>query len=189
MARAGVARSEALPQDLAAATRAEAFRELADRHLPAAYRLARVILDDPLDAEDATHDAFEAAWKAWHTLREPDRFEPWFDRILVNTCRNRLRRRRRFGFVRDISDEISPEITATDDPAAVVHDRDAIGRAIARLGPDHRLVLALRFYRDLQVEQIARLTGVPAGTVKSRLHHAVKSLRDWLGPAGLEELR
>lgn len=181
----GLARSERISRAATSAARADAFRSLADVHLPAAYRLARAILDDPLEAEDATHDAFEVAWKAWHTLRDPERFEPWFDRILVNTCRNRLRRRRLIGFVRDIS----PDIRATDDPALATHDRDAIGRAIARLGADQRLTVALRFYRDLPIDEIALRTGVPVGTVKSRLHHAIRVLRAALAPEALEELR
>ena len=75
--------------------RAEAFLRLADDHLDAAYRLARAILRDSTEAQDATHDAFEQAWRKWSTLRDPARFEPWFDRILVNTCRDRLRSGRR----------------------------------------------------------------------------------------------
>jgi DNA-directed RNA polymerase specialized sigma24 family protein len=65
---------------------AQAFLRLADLHLDAAYRLARAILHDATDAQDATHDAFERAWRKWSTLRDPSRFEPWFDRILVTRC-------------------------------------------------------------------------------------------------------
>ncbi len=72
-----------------------AFRRLADSHLDAAYRLARAILRDTTDAQDATHDAFVQAWRKWSTLRDPARFDQWFDRILVNTCRNRMVRSRR----------------------------------------------------------------------------------------------
>jgi len=178
-------RAERLSQAATPAARADAFRALADVHLPAAYRLARAILDDPFDAEDATHDAFERAWKAWHTLRDPARFEPWFDRILVNTCRNRLHRRRIIGFVHDVS----ADLRAADDPASATDVRDAIGRAVARLTVDQRLVVALRFYLDLPIDEIAFRTGVPAGTVKSRLHHAVQALRAALGPEAPGELR
>ena len=85
--------------------RAQAFLRLADEHLDAAYRLARAILHDATDAQDATHDAFEHAWRKWSTLRDTSRFEPWFDRILVNTCRNRLRSNRRL--TTDISAEVA----------------------------------------------------------------------------------
>ena len=55
-------------------------------------------------------------------------------------------------------------------------DREAIGGALATLSADHQIVVALRFYRDLTVEQIATRLGVPPGTVQSRLHYALKRL-------------
>ena len=88
-----------------AGDRAAAFRRLADEHLDAAYRLARAILRDPTEAQDATHDAIVQAWRKWSTLRDPSRFQPWFDRILVNTCRDRLRSTR--WQARDISTEVA----------------------------------------------------------------------------------
>ena len=144
-----------------------AFLRLADEHLDRAYRLARAILHDPAEAQDATHDAFVQAWRKWATLRDPARFEPWFDRILVNTCRNRLRANR--WQATDISDEVA---LATGDHAARAEDRQVLGAAIAALSPDHQVVVALRFYRDLTVDDIATRLGVPAGTVQSRLHYA-----------------
>ena len=152
--------------------RAAAFRTLADQHLDASYRLARAILRDPLEAEDATHDAFVQAWRSWSSLRDASRFEPWFDRILVNTCRNRLNRARRWRAT-DISDEVA--LTAGDAFIQSV-ERDAIGGALATLFADHQIVVALRFYRDLTVDQIASRLGIPAGTVQSRLHYALKRL-------------
>jgi RNA polymerase sigma-70 factor (ECF subfamily) len=151
--------------------RAEAFLRLADEHLDAAYRLARAILRDATEAQDATHDAFEQAWRKWSTLRDPARFEPWFDRILVNTCRDRLRSARRQPT--DISAEVAID---SGDPYGQAHDRDLLADAIAGLSPDHRVVVALRFYRDLPVDEIASRLGVPVGTVQSRLHYALKRL-------------
>lgn len=151
--------------------RAEAFLRLADHHLDAAYRLARAILRDSTDAQDATHDAFEQAWRKWSTLRDPSRLEPWFDRILVNTCRDRLRSGRRQAT--DISVEVA---ISAGDPFAQAHDRDVLANAIATLPPDHCVVVALRYYRDLPVEEIASRLDIPAGTVQSRLHYALKRL-------------
>jgi RNA polymerase sigma-70 factor (ECF subfamily) len=155
-----------------------AFLALANEHLDRAYRLARAILRDPAEAQDATHDAFVQAWRKWETLRDTTRFEPWFDRILVNTCRNRLRSRR--WLATDISAEVA---LATGDHAARTEDRQVIGAAIASLSPDHQVVVALRFYRDLSVGDIATRLGIPAGTVQSRLHYAMKRLRDAIDPA------
>jgi RNA polymerase sigma-70 factor (ECF subfamily) len=166
-------------------SREEAFRRLAERRLEASYRLAHVILHDPADAEDATHDAILTAWRKWPTLREPGRFDPWFDRILVNTCRNRLRRRAR----RAISVWVEEGVVTSPDPGGI-GERDAIRSALEGLSADHRLVIALRFYRDLTIPEIARLTGAREGTVKSRLHHALRRLHDNLDAAdALEAFR
>ena len=153
--------------------RSAAFVRLADEHLDKAYRLARAILHDPAEAQDATHDAFVQAWRKWDTLRDASRFEPWFDRILVNTCRNRLRSRR--WQATDISAEIA---LATGDHAGGAADRDVIGTALAGLSADHQVVVALRYYRDLTVDEIARRLDIPRGTVQSRLHYALKRLHD-----------
>ena len=153
--------------------RAAAFTRLADDHLDRAYRLARAILRDPTEAQDATHDAFVQAWRKWETLRDPTRFEQWFDRILVNTCRDRLRASR--WQATDISAEVA---AASGDPFGQANDRDVLGAAIAALSPDHQVVVALRFYRDLTIEDIASRLGIPSGTVQSRLHYALKRLHE-----------
>jgi RNA polymerase sigma-70 factor (ECF subfamily) len=155
------------------AARADAFRALADQHIDASYRLAQVILGQRAEAEDATHDAFVAAWRNWSTLRDPELFEHWFDRILVNTCRNRLRHvsRRRMEQLSTDSEFI------TSDAFGPMHDRGQLLPAMAQLTPDQRVIVALRFYRDLSIDQIAARLGVRAGTVKSRLHRALRGMR------------
>jgi len=153
--------------------RAAAFQALAEQHLDASYRLAGAILRNWADAEDATHDALVRAWRSWDQLRDHAMFERWFDRIVVNTCRNRLRSPSRQE-TRDLSDELA---VVGRDPMASVGDRDQIGQALARLSADHRIVVALRYYRDLPIEEIAARTGVPVGTANSRLHYAMRQLR------------
>ena len=158
--------------------RAAAFVRLADEHLDKAYRLARAILRDPGEAQDATHDAFVQAWRKWETLRDPARFEQWFDRILVNTCRDRLRASR--WQATDISAEVA---AVSGDPFGQAHDRDVLGNAIAALSPDHQVVVAFRFYRDLTIDDIAARLGIPSGTVQSRLHYALKRLHEAIDAA------
>jgi RNA polymerase sigma-70 factor, ECF subfamily len=152
--------------------RTSSFLRLTNSHLDASYRLARAILHDSTEAGDATHDAFVQAWRQWSTLRDRTRFEQWFDRILVNTCRNRLRHARRWQTT-DISAEVA---IASGDAFGQAHDRDEMGQAIATLSPDHRVVVALRYYRDLSIEDIADRLDIPPGTVQSRLHYALKRL-------------
>jgi RNA polymerase sigma-70 factor (ECF subfamily) len=162
--------------------RTAAFLRLANEHLDAGYRLARAILHDPTEAQDATHDAFVQAWRRWSSLRDPARFEPWFDRILVNICRDRLRRASRWQAT-DISTEVA---LAAGDPIAPTHDRDALETALAALSPDHQVVVALRYFRDLPIDAIASRLGIPEGTVSSRLHHAHKRLHAALDVQGTE---
>jgi len=161
------------------------FSRLVDRHLDSGYRLASVVLGDPTEAEDAAHDASMLAWRGFATLRDRDRFEQWFCRIVLNVCRDRLRHRRRHP-VTELPDLDGLELHATDDAGRLV-TRDAIDRAFVRLEPDHQVVIALRFYRDLTVDEMARRLGIPEGTVKSRLHHALRRLRAEMERQGWRE--
>lgn len=160
-------------------TRSAAFLRLTTQHLDASYRLARAIVHEPADAEDAMQDALVQAWRRWPTLRDPALFERWFARILVNTCRDQLRRRAARPAA-DASELMG--IPSRDDPLAATHERDAMAAAMASLSPDQRVVVALRFYRDLPVDDIARRLGIPSGTVHSRLHYALKRLNELIDP-------
>jgi len=162
------------PVDVAG-DRAVAFRTLVGTALDEAYHRATVLLGDRFEAEDAVHDAAEKAWRGWGGLRDPARFDAWFGRILVNTCRDRLRSRRRV-------QRIEVGSVSTGERSGPSHgDRmaelDQLREALAVLGPDERIVVVLRFESDLTVPAIAALVGVPEGTVKSRLHHALRKVR------------
>jgi len=146
------------------------------RSLDRAYALAAVILGDRADAEEATHDAVCTAWRGIDGLREPERVEAWFTRILVNACRDRLRRRK----VRPIRVELdgaTAAASAVDDAFERIDATDELARALLALSPQHRAVVVLRYWDDLPVDEIAIRTGERAGTVKSRLHYALNSLR------------
>ena len=152
-----------------------AFEAFVSRRIDSAYRLAALVLLDRVEAEDATHDAFLKAAHSWSTLRDPLQADAWFDRIVVNECRDRLRRRRSHRVV-DISDEFV-ETEATRDGLADAVERDRMRRALVRLSPDLRLVVVLRYHLDLAVDETALRLGIPPGTVKSRLHAALRELR------------
>jgi RNA polymerase sigma-70 factor (ECF subfamily) len=158
--------------------RSAAFAKLVDGPaLERAYHYAALMLGDRHAAEDATHDAALTAWRRFSELRNPTRFEAWFGRILVNVCRDRRRSQRRI--VSDLHGEVAllDRATSGPDPIEDLGRRDAMARAIADLSPDQREVIVLRFYLDLTVDQIAQRTGARAGTVKSRLHYALRALR------------
>lgn len=157
--------------------RADRFRDLVDQHLDAAYRLAGVILNDRIEAEDAVHEAAMAAWRGFNGLRDATRFDAWFRRILVNECRDRLRdqaRRWRTSTGHELTEAEHPRIADASEATAA---RDALNRAVDTLSPDEQVVVSLRFYADLTVPDIAEVLRIPQGTVKSRLHHAMGRLR------------
>lgn len=154
--------------------RLEAFAAFDDPRLLQSYRLATLILRDRDEAEDATQEAIARAWSSWKTLRDPDRFDAWFDRILVNVCRNRMRHVRT---IRVVALDNAHEMPAADSHGSTMA-RLTLEPAFARLNPEQRIIVVLRFWRDLPVEEIAERLSVPEGTVKSRLHYALKALRE-----------
>jgi len=164
---------EATPGDRSRVERDLAFHRLADQHLARSYRLATVVMSDEVEAQDAVHDAFVTAWRKYDSLRDQTRFEAWFDRIVVNTCRDRMRRSRRVQ-IHDLAAQ--PDI-AGGDPTAAVPDELVIRRALGRLKPDDRIVLALRFHRDMKVDDIAAAMDIRPRAAASRLHRALERLR------------
>jgi RNA polymerase sigma-70 factor (ECF subfamily) len=163
----------ALTRQREVAERARVFRALAEESLHDAYRLAGAILRDPGEAEDAVHDAFVTGWQKWPTLRDASKFDAWFRRIVVNTCRKRLRsqKHRRSGELDESTRVAAPT------PGLDVHDRLRLEQCIARLGADDRIILSLRYYRDLKVDDVALALDLSPGTVKSRLSRAHARLR------------
>lgn len=151
----------------------QAFVRLADRELHRAYRMAGLILGNQHDAEDATQDALVRAWSGAAGLHSWDDFQAWFDRILVNVCRDRLRRRRLVRFIPMGSEHDRP---ATDQFQQVFAE-DELLRAMSGLDVDLRTVIVLRYWADLPVDAIASRIGAPSGTVKSRLNRALGVMR------------
>jgi RNA polymerase sigma-70 factor (ECF subfamily) len=161
------------------------FARIADRELDRAYQLAGLLLGNQVEAEDATQDALLRAWFAAGSLRNPDDFQAWFDRILVNVCRDRLRRRRLVQFV-PIDHESAHR--PTSDPFANVLADDELNRAIVGLDENLRTAVVLRFWADLTVDEIARRTGTRPGTIKSRLNRAMGLMRDQLAGRAAHEV-
>jgi RNA polymerase sigma-70 factor (ECF subfamily) len=151
----------------------EAFEVIASAVGDRIYALARLILRDADLAEDAVQEALVRTWRELPTLRDPDRFEAWVHRLTVNCCTDEARRQRRWSaHVRVL--RLDP---AAGDDSRLLADRDQLERGFRRLRPEQRAVVVLHFYRRMAVPEIASLLGLPAGTVKSRLHYATQALR------------
>jgi RNA polymerase sigma-70 factor (ECF subfamily) len=151
----------------------EAFETLAAAAGDRIFSIACLILRDRQRAEDAVQEALVHAWQQLPKLRDPERFDAWLHRLVVNACADVGRSQRRWSTeVRMLQAEPS-----TQDGAASLADRDQLERGFRRLKPEHRVVVVLHFYIGLPVPEIADTLGIPAGTVKSRLHYATTTLR------------
>ncbi len=154
------------------------FEAVALRHLDAAYALARALLRDEHDAQDAVQDAYVRALRHFGAYRGGDA-RAWLLAIVRNVCRTR--RRQRGHDVRLTPLEAVPDPPAPgDDPEAALlrsAGRAEVRAALAQLGAEAREILVLRELEDRSYAEIADLTGVPVGTVMSRLARARDRLR------------
>jgi RNA polymerase sigma-70 factor, ECF subfamily len=150
------------------------FSSVIGRELSGSYRLAGYILGDANEAQDAVQEALERAWTGWPKLRNPDAAKAWFGRILINVCRTRLAARKRTA-VHDLHADL--ELADHTDPFRDSLLRDSVGRALAELTDDQRIVIVLRFWGRLSMPEIGERLGIPEGTAKSRQHYALETLR------------
>jgi RNA polymerase sigma-70 factor (ECF subfamily) len=151
-----------------------AFDALIGRFGGQLHSVARRILRDPYLAEDATQRALLDAWRYLPTLRDPDRFEAWLYRLLVNACHAEARRERRHRANVRLVESDEPSVA---DSAARIATRQQLDQAFRRLGVEHRTVVVLIHYLGLSASEAADAMGTPVGTVRSRLHYALQQLR------------
>ena len=148
------------------------FEELVRPCVDPAFRLARVLLGNHTDAEDAVQDSVARAWRKIHQLRGPEAFRPWFLAIVANQCR--AARRTRWWQVLRLGDQQPPPPDA--EPDDVVARLDLRG-ALRRLSPQDRAALLLFYGLDLPLEEVAAALHVTPGAAKSRIHRAAARLR------------
>jgi RNA polymerase sigma-70 factor (ECF subfamily) len=157
----------------------DAFDAIVASRLASTHRLVKAILGNAADADDVTQDAFVQAWRTLPQLRDPDRFDAWFGRVVVNTARMHLRRRSRVMTVSVASIELHDNSVIGRMDAAIdgVAGSDALQGAIDRLSVEQRTILALHHLEERPVKDIAAVLGIPVGTVKWRLHEARQALK------------
>ena len=152
----------------------DAFAILVHQVSDSLYAVAHRILRDTGLAEDALQNALVIAWRRIPHLREPDRCEAWFHRILVNACYDESQRARHW----TANVRVLPvDGLSTPDRSASFADRDELERAFRRLPVDQRAVFVLHHYVGLPLVEIAEMLEIPAGTARSRLHYATRALR------------
>lgn len=168
----------------------QAFAQLVNAHLPEAWRIARRVLGNVADAEDAAQEAFARVWTQAASWR-PERagFATWFRRILVNQCLDQLRRQGRLGEeALDVADE--PDDPAGEPQAQLLRaDASArLQRSVERLPARQRLAVVLCYFEEHSNPQAAALMGIHLKALEGLLVRARAQLRRWLpGSVTLQE--
>ena len=151
-----------------------AFDALVDRIGDTLHSVARRILRDTSLAEDATQRALLDVWQNLPRLRDPDNFEAWAYRLLVNACHAEARHERRH---RDNLRLLPDDEPSMPDGGTRLAAQDQIDRAFRSLSVEHRTAVVLVHYLDMTSAEAASAMGTPVGTVRSRLHYALDSMR------------
>jgi RNA polymerase sigma-70 factor, ECF subfamily len=153
----------------------EAYVDLIRARTDRLFAIAQRILRDIDRAEDALQDALVIAWRDLKSLRDPDRFDAWLQRLLINVCiAQATRERRRTAILRVLPVDDGP---AAPDDLLTIGDRDQLDRGFRRLPPEQRAILVLHHYLGYAPSEIAETLGIPPGTARSRLHHAHRAMR------------
>ena len=150
-----------------------AFGELAITLGDRLHAVAHRILRDRDLAGDITQQALLKIWQELPRLRDADHFAGWSYRVLVNSCRDEMRKRRRPSADLDLleNDAWIPDASLS------VADRDQLDRAFRTLSVDQRSVVILHYYLEYSLAEIATIVDIPVGTVRSRLHYARRVMR------------
>jgi RNA polymerase sigma-70 factor, ECF subfamily len=166
-----------------------AFREMVAEHRDRVFNLTYRMLGNRAEAEDVAQEVFIKVFKTIDTFREEAKLSTWLYKVTLNTCRNQIKHlARRHDREQDELDEaIEPRAAAgagappssprPDHALERVQTQAMLERAIAELDEDHRELVVLRDVEDLSIEEIHEITGLPDGTIKSRLHRARLALR------------
>jgi len=170
----------------------QAFNELVLRYQDRVFGLCLRMLGNRDEAEDIAQEVFCTVFKSVRSFRGESKFSTWLYRVTLNHCKNRLKYlgRRHYRETRSIEDVAESRF---DDTAALPRTgrpdqrmeqaelQRLVGEAIAALEEEQRALLLLRDVQELSYQEIVEITGLPEGTVKSRLHRARMALKERLG--------
>ncbi|MGI8871917.1 MAG: RNA polymerase sigma factor [Candidatus Limnocylindria bacterium] len=156
------------------AHRPAALEELLATHGRQIQGVAYLILHSWADAEEVLIDTMMAAWEQSRQLRDPGALRPWLLRIAARKALSRRRRSR-------AADPLALHTISLSDPTNRVSERLAVSQAVRELPPRMRAAVALRYYGDLTVDEVAKALGRSPNTVKSELRVALIKLRATLG--------
>lgn len=157
----------------------EAFRHLVERYQDLLYGTAYLMTENRSIAEEQVQEAFLSAWRGIGGFRNGRPVKPWLVRILVNSI---MSQRRRHSIPTAPLEEAShhPDPGGTAELVERTETQQRVHQALASLSQEHRHLVTLRYFADLTVPQLADVLGHREGTVKSRLHRALRHLQDEL---------
>ncbi|GAC1387311.1 MAG: sigma-70 family RNA polymerase sigma factor [Herpetosiphon sp.] len=164
----------------------QALEALFNRYQKAVYQTAVGLTRDPELAEEILQDTFFRLYRTAPRLDTTTPLGPWLHRVTINLCYSRLRSVRAWtSSLQQLAERLfSPRTTWPEQRAEHNQMHDVVHATLAGLEMKHRVVLVLYYLHDYSVAEIAEITGVPHGTVKSRLFHARKLLRQRLEAQG-----
>jgi len=152
-----------------------AFRRIIAAHHDDMRKVCMAIADDRAIAEEATQSAWVIAWKRLGDVREPSHLRPWLVTVAANEAKQLLRKRKRRAEVEVTTD--AARVPGGVDPASDVVDID-VRDAMARLDPDDRALLALRYVAGFDSNELALATGISPSGTRSRIERLLKRLRE-----------
>jgi len=139
------------------------------------YKLAYVYMKDKDDALDALQDMIVILYENISTLKKEEAFYSWSKTILVNSCKNKLKKNKKVIYLDEIKEQVMEDIY--DNP----EDKIVLDKYLSKLSDKHQEIIRLRYYLDLDYESIGEILKIPQGTVKSRLSLGIKMLKESLG--------
>ncbi len=145
----------------------DAFSALMQSQMQNMYKTARAILNSDEDAADAIADTILICWEKLDRLKKPEFFRTWMTRILINKCKDIIRKRKRYSFVEEV-----PDVSVQEEGFENVEWKDALNC----LEEKYRLVTVLYYVEGFSTVEIGEMLGMPDSTVRSRLSRARRKL-------------
>jgi RNA polymerase sigma-70 factor (ECF subfamily) len=159
----------------------DAFDELVRRYHARMFQLVRILTSGDGESEDLVQDTFVRAYRAVGQFRGDSTFRTWLHRIAVNVVRSHAARRSTRTPL-DEDETAMTRVASLEDLERAVVQRRMIDQALAQLPADLRLLITLRDVQGLEYKEIAAITGLPIGTVESRIFRGRRRLRPMLEP-------
>ena len=152
----------------------QAFLEIILLYKNTLYRTAYAFLKNEHDAIEAVQEITVRAYQKIHTVKDPTYLKTWLIRVMVNYCQDQLRLKKRY-----TSDEKVAEMYSHSNLATI-----EIEEALEKLTPAEQKLIHMMYFQDVKIKEIAVIERIPEGTVKSRLHKTLRTLRNFLSEKG-----